>query len=128
MKSIGHAYKRIICKIKDNHGESLAEILISTVIIAMAMVMLASMVMASKNLIDKSSKRYTEDMKEANEVEAESVDKGAATIKVGTSADGESLHMKDTDGVGEFDYDFTNRKIPVSAEKYGSSDKAYTYK
>ena len=128
MKSIGHAYKRKICKIKDTHGESLAEILISTVIIAMAMVMLASMVMASKNLIDKSSERYTEDMKEANEVEAESVDKGATTIKVGTSADGESLHMKDTDGVGEFDYDFTNRKIPVSAEKYGSSDKAYTYK
>jgi Tfp pilus assembly protein PilV len=118
----------MICKIKDTHGESLAEILISTVIIAMAMVMLASMVMASKNLIDKSSERYTEDMKEANEVEAESVDKGAAAIKVGTSADGESLHMKDTDGVGEFDYDFTNRKIPVSAEKYGSSDKAYTYK
>ena len=128
MKSIGHAYKRMISKIKDTHGESLAEILISTVIIAMAMVMLASMVMASKNLIDKSSKRYTEDMKEANEVEAESVDRGTATIKVGTSADGESLHMKDTDGVGEFDYDFTNRKIPVSAEKYGSSDKAYTYK
>jgi len=118
----------MICKIKDTHGESLAEILISTVIIAMAMVMLASMVMASKNLIDKSSERYTEDMKEANEVEAESVDKGAAAIKVGTSADGESLYMKDTDGVGEFNYDFTNRKIPVSAEKYGSSDKAYTYK
>lgn len=128
MKSIGHAYKRMICKIKDTHGESLAEILISTVIIAMAMVMLASMVMASKNLIDKSSERYTEDMKEANEVEAESVDKGAAAIKVGTSAAGEALYMKDTDGVGEFDYDFTNKKITISAEKYGSSDKAYTYK
>ena len=128
MKAIRRVYKRMICKIKDTHGESLAEILISTVIIAMAMVMLASMVMASKNLIDKSSERYTEDIKEANEVEAESVDKGAAAIKVGTSADGESLYMKDTDGVGEFDYDFTNRKIPVSAEKYGSSDKAYTYK
>lgn len=128
MKAIRRVYKRMICKIKDTHGESLAEILISTVIIAMAMVMLASMVMASKNLIDKSSERYTEDMKEANEVEAESVDKGAAAIKVGTSADGESLYMKDTDGVGEFNYDFTNRKIPVSAEKYGSSDKAYTYK
>ena len=128
MKAIRRVYKRMICKIKDTHGESLAEILISTVIIAMAMVMLASMVMASKNLIDKSSERYTEDMKEANEVEAESVDKGAAAIKVGTSAAGEALYMKDTDGVGEFDYDFTNKKITISAEKYGSSDKAYTYK
>lgn len=120
----------VMSKLRSNRGESLAEVLISTLIIALAMIMLAGMVMAAKNLIEKSETRYSDDIKEANTIEAESTSTGAGTVKIGSKAAPSSAVVMKNTGKSDpqaFKYSFIS-SIDVSIQKYGSGSKSYTYK
>lgn len=131
LTGIYRKYRKVHDKLCSTDGESLAEVMISTLFIALAMVMLASMVMASKNLIEKSGKNYSEDMAEANVIEGEASAGGKAletesgTLAVGPE-DGTSLYMTDTKST--FKYSFLNRRISAPIVRYGAGGKYYTYK
>lgn len=58
-----------IHKIREKRGETLAEVLASTLIIALALLLLASMVAASSNLVRKSEATFESNMAEKNIIE-----------------------------------------------------------
>ncbi|NLC74607.1 MAG: hypothetical protein GX685_05155, partial [Clostridiales bacterium] len=58
--------ERVLNKIKSTSGESISEVLISMLIVALGSIMFATMVMASKNLIQKSDKTYSDYVNKSN--------------------------------------------------------------
>lgn len=54
----------MIRKLKSRNGESIAEVLVATLIAALATVMFASMVTASENMVRKSDKAYNDYVKD----------------------------------------------------------------
>ena len=58
--------ERVLNKIKSTSGESISEVLISMLIVALGSIMFATMVMASKNLIQKSDKTYSDYVNKRN--------------------------------------------------------------
>ncbi|MDY2944800.1 MAG: hypothetical protein SOU32_04015 [Lachnospiraceae bacterium] len=75
MKSnIRIAVKKITCRLKQNAGESLSEVLVAMLVIALAMVLLVSMVMAARNLSDISADRFERGMNLSNSIESGKTD------------------------------------------------------
>lgn len=129
---------RIHDKLTENRGESLAEVLISTLIISMAMILLAGMVMAARNLIEKSDKQYKLDMNEANAIEAESGGDGVTAadetkdIVIGpVTGNTTNLYMQSAGNRKadiSFQYNFLNKSFTKSVQVHKVNGKSYTYK
>ena len=66
-------------KILSGKGESLAETLVSVLVIALALLLLASMVMASKNLIEKSESTFTKNYVTKNMAEKGNISSDGST-------------------------------------------------
>ena len=62
-------------KIRSERGESIAEVLIAVLVVAFAAIILVSMVMAARNIIEKSEEMYKEEMAEHNSMEMITGDK-----------------------------------------------------
>lgn len=117
-------------RLKAKKGESLAETLISILVIALGLLLLASMVMASKSLINKSETVFKENYAEKNFVESgvasseESSDTNSTSasesepteVKGTVSISGNLEDLTDVDDVPSVD-DFSygvNREITVN--------------
>lgn len=79
--------KRITRKLKQNIGESLSEVLVAMLVIALAMVLLVSMVTAAKKLSEISTDRFERGMNLSNSIESGKTDYNTA----GNSADATSI-------------------------------------
>jgi len=75
--------------IKNINGETIAETLVSTLIASLAMVMFASMIIASKNIIENSNKKIVEYYEGFSEIStkttADSQNMGPITIYINKS-------------------------------------------
>ncbi|MDD4526167.1 MAG: hypothetical protein PHX95_10065 [Lachnospiraceae bacterium] len=58
--------ERVLNKLRSTSGESISEVLISMLIVALGSIMFATMVMASKNLIQKSDTAYSDYVNKRN--------------------------------------------------------------
>lgn len=82
--------KTLFRKLKSQNGESIGEVLVATLIVALGSVMFASMVSTSERLIQRSDSAYKEYLEDYNSIEENPLDpkKGtAASVKI-TSEDG----------------------------------------
>ena len=85
--------KRLILKVKSAAGESLAEVLVSLLIGALALLLLAGMITASSAMV----KRSTESMETYNEKEnaaAEKAGTGSGTVVLKYNGRSESFRVK----------------------------------
>ncbi|MCH3999889.1 MAG: hypothetical protein LKG90_09220 [Lachnospiraceae bacterium] len=73
-RNIRIVIKKITCRLKQNAGESLSEVLVAMLVIALAMVLLVSMVMAARNLSDISADRFERGMNLSNSIESGKTD------------------------------------------------------
>ena len=109
MKSI---FSKALRKLNNRSGESLAEVLVSVLISAVALVMLASMITSSTSMIEKSRASMKDNYAAANAlIDAEPDQPGKLDVKI--DADGyDVIYSPNTDPDKQ-------NKIPV---KYSSSD------
>ncbi len=116
---------KVFKKLKNNSGESLAETLISLLIAAVALVMLAATIAASAGIISKSRNKlndyYSENEKSAGIVKmTDSGEETGATETVVISADGEDDYLSESVKV---EY-YKNTEIgmtPVISYKYDTT-------
>lgn len=73
-RNIRIVIKKITCRLRQNTGESLSEVLVAMLVIALAMVLLVSMVMAARNLSDISADRFERGMNLSNSIESGKTD------------------------------------------------------
>ncbi len=117
--------KKALRKLKNNSGESLAETLISLLIAAVALVMLAATIAASAGIISKGRNKlndyYSENEKSAGIVKmTDSGEETGATETVVISADGENDYLSESVKV---EY-YKNTEIgmtPVISYKYDTT-------
>lgn len=101
-------------KLKSQNGESIAEVLVATLIAALATVMFASMVTASDNLIRKSDDAYKEYLQDYNDIEGKNPE-GSKNLQKGKddsvkiSSEDESVRIQSN----------TTRKITLYTDKNG---------
>lgn len=69
---------RIQAKLRSSSGESISEVLVAMLVIALGIVMLVSMISASGNMIRRSEKVYADYMEQFNAMEAQDSLKGSA--------------------------------------------------
>ena len=74
--------RRVIGKLRSSRGESLTEVLISTLIAAVALVMLASMVATGANLVEQSKDRLTAYYEAGNALAAQEPETDGPTIEL----------------------------------------------
>lgn len=79
MKKMLYSIKK---KISSKKGESIAEVLIAMLIVALGAILLASMVIGSRNLITKSEEAYTEQMTEKNVLEDMSGNSSSGNVSI----------------------------------------------
>ncbi len=79
----------MIKKLKSSAGESIAEVLVACLIMALGLLMLASMITTSKNLITRTEQRFSAHYQRVNGLEAagelaQNAGMTASGIKIGT--------------------------------------------
>lgn len=135
--------KKITCRLKQNAGESLSEVLVAMLVIALSMVLLVSMVMAARNLSDISADRFERGMNLSNSIESGKPDynTGANSENAVTVGSVASILSISEGRIKEFSkndvhYSFTYRanetnkiSVPVSLEKVtqNGATKFYLY-
>ena len=56
-------------KLRSSSGESIAEVLIASLVVALAMIMIVSMIMSATKMVDSSAETYTAFIEEHNKIE-----------------------------------------------------------
>ena len=115
---------RIAAKLKGNGGESLAEVLISLLIAALAMTMLAYAISSTSRIITKSKEKM-EKYYQANDVVTEQTSGGTGPVEFSLTAAGgdsgetpPSVNLMDTQQVMLFTNDEAGDKNRVVSYKY----------
>ena len=110
-------------KLIDRTGESIAESLVSILIVAVAAIMFAGMVTASSRIIDTSSKWMQEYYKAVSEIneKAPAREGGFATVKVGSTEKTEfvKLYSYEAAGVEIISYVPTETPVPSTEPSGG---------
>lgn len=119
-------------RILSRKGESLAETLVSVLVIALALLLLASMVMASKNLIEKSETTFTDNYTVKNQAEKGNADTAQVTKKADITISGTLKGTVTTNDAGSasashdnFSYQLKNQKVEV--QPVPTETGIYTY-
>lgn len=85
---------KVFRKLKSQNGESIGEVLVASLIVALGSVMFASMVSASERLITRSEKAYQEYLKDHNSIEEITLDPKKGTEKPLKVSSDEDSHVK----------------------------------
>lgn len=79
--------RKAIRKLQKTKGESIAEILVAMLVIAMGLTMLVSMLMASVNMMNNSTEKYTAEVEQKNAVESSTeLDIDDLTLKISSNS------------------------------------------
>lgn len=89
--------KRVLGKIKSKKGESLSETLVAMLVVALGSILLVTMVIAARNIIQKSEDAYNHFIAQHNALESRDTSVEGASVTVNESA-AASLSNMDNSG------------------------------
>jgi competence protein ComGC len=125
--------RKLNSKLKSRQGESLGEVLVAILIVALGSLLFASMVTASIRIVNKGKAAYSKNMNLKNQIESFVTNEGGSDssteseVKQGTGKikiDGTVKGSDDTD----LNIILHEDNINVNTVKYGSEIYRYTYK
>ncbi len=93
MKFMKFFQQKLRSKLQSERGESIAEVLIAALVVMFALLLLSSMLMAAKHLVEKSEVNYSANMLQKNAIELESTVSGTVNGTMETA----NVVKKDTE-------------------------------
>lgn len=114
-------------KLKEQKGESLSEVLVASLIIALALILLVNMVTASTRLVSKSSDTFDENMTVKNSAEYGGSDGSAATTALPSTSGNLTISGGSiTDSDNTFTWSGDVKSIGVTVLEEDDTSIAYT--
>ena len=116
--------RNLFSKLKSNHGESLGEVLVAVLIVALGSLLFASMVTASIRIVNKGKAAYSKNMNQKNQIEETTSGNSESSINIsgnliGSTSDDTSTKTQIT--VGE-------NNLPVYTVTSGSDSDKEVYR
>ena len=116
--------KKILQKLKNNHGESISEVLIAGLVVALAFVMVASLISASSRMIQKTDDAMSTYYSDINAFESGTASTGTGKLTVTSNGEADDATKVLTQSAIDVTVKYEDVGSGTSTKQYVTYEKA----